>query len=223
MSTKVTLEQLLQAGCHFGHQSRRWNPAMAQYIYTSRNNVHIFDLVKTLEGLNAGVEFLQSVKKDGGNVLFVGTKRQAKSIVKAAAVELKQPFVTERWLGGMLTNFGQMQKSISKLRDLLAKRDAGELKKYTKYEQLQFDREIERLTHLFGGLVSLEKVPSALFVVDTHQEVVAVREARRMGIPVVGMVDTNSDPSLVDYLIPTNDDAVTAIELIVESVKKALQ
>lgn len=220
--TKVTLEQLLEAGCHFGHQSRRWNPAMAQYIYTSRDNVHIFDLVKTLEGLNTAVDFLQKIKKDGGTILFVGTKRQAKAIVKQAAVDLNLPYVTERWLGGMLTNFGQVQKSVSKLRDLTAKKTAGELKKYTKYEQLQIDREIERLTHLFGGLVSLEKLPGALFVVDTHQEEVAVKEARRMGIPVVGLVDTNGEPDLVDYIIPTNDDAVAAIELIVNTVKEAL-
>ncbi len=221
--TKVTLEQLLEAGCHFGHQSRRWNPAMAQYIYTSRDNVHIFDLVKTLAGLNEGVEFLQEIKKNGGTILLVGTKRQAKAIVKQTAMELKLPYVSERWLGGMLTNFGQVQKSVSKLRDLVAKKEAGELKKYTKYEQLQYDREIERLTHLFGGLVSLEKLPDALFVVDTHQEEVAVKEARRMHIPVVGLVDTNGDPELVDYIIPTNDDAVAAIELMVSSVANALK
>lgn len=221
--TKVTLEQLLAAGCHFGHQSRRWNPAMAQYIYTSRDNVHIFDLVKTLDGLNEGVAFLEDIKKNGGTVLMVGTKRQAKAIVKQTAIDLKLPYVSERWLGGMLTNFGQVQKSVSKLRDLVAKKEAGELKKYTKYEQLQFDREIERLTHLFGGLVSLEKLPEALFVVDSHQEVVAVREARRMNIPVVAMVDTNGDPELVDHIIPTNDDAVAAIELIVSTVASALK
>lgn len=220
--TKVTLEQLLAAGCHFGHQSRRWNPTMAKYIYTTRDNVHIFDLAQTLDGLNKGVEFLKGIKAQGGQILFVGTKRQAKAIVKQTAIDLHSPYVVERWLGGMLTNFGQVQKSVRKLRDLTAQRTSGELKKYTKYEQLQIDREIDRLNHLFGGLLEMEKLPAALFVVDTHQEEVAVREARRMGIPVVGMVDTNAEPELVDYVIPTNDDAVAAIELIVNTVKEEL-
>lgn len=220
--TKVTLEQLLAAGCHFGHQSRRWNPTMAKYIYTTRDNVHIFDLAQTLDGLNKGVEFLKGIKAQGGQILFVGTKRQAKAIVKQTAIDLHSPYVVERWLGGMLTNFGQVQKSVRKLRDLTTQRTSGELKKYTKYEQLQIDREIDRLNHLFGGLLEMEKLPAALFVVDTHQEEVAVREARRMGIPVVGMVDTNAEPELVDYVIPTNDDAVAAIELIVNTVKEEL-
>jgi len=220
--SKVTLEQLLAAGCHFGHQARRWNPGMDPYIYTTRDGVHIFDLAKTKAGLDSACDFLRKIVKAGGKVLFVATKRQAKALVTDLAKKTGQPYVTERWLGGMMTNFSQLQKSVRKLRDLKDKREKGELKKYTKYEQLQLDREIDRLERLFGGVSTMEKLPEAVFIVDTHKELVAVKEARRMGIPVVGVVDTNGDPTLVDHVIAANDDAVKSIELIVNVVADAV-
>ncbi len=217
----ISLQQLLEAGCHFGHQARRWNPVMAKYIYTTRDGVHIFDLVKTKEGLDRAVAKVKEVVASGGKVLFVGTKRQAKELVTTAAVAVGMPYVTERWLGGTLTNFGQVQKRLRRLKDLQEKKAAGELKKYTKKEQLLLDREIIKLDRFFGGIAQMEKLPEAVFVVDTHKEEVAVREAVRMGIPVVGIVDTNANPDLVDYVIASNDDAVKAIQLIVTAVAEA--
>src|SRR3989344_2559701 len=191
---EVTLKDLLEAGCHFGHQSRRWNPTMKKYIFGERDGVHIFDLVQTKAGLDAAIEFVKKLTKEKGVVLFVGTKRQAQEIVKSEAVRVGMPFLIQRWLGGMLTNFPQMQKRVHKLKDLKAKRESGELKKYTKREQLLIDREIAQLEKFFGGVAEMEKQPDALFVVDTHREDVAVREAKIMNIPVIGMGDTNGDP-----------------------------
>lgn len=222
MSSKITLQQLLEAGCHFGHQVKRWNPAMKKYIYDSRDGVHIFDLVQTKAGLDAACDFLSSITKEDKKVLFVGTKRQAKDFVKAQAIRVGQPYVVERWLGGMLTNFDQVQKSINRLKTLKAQRLSGELKKYTKKEQLDFDREIAKGEKFFGGVADMAHLPAAMFVVDVRQEEVAVREARRLKIPVIGMVDSNGDPDLVDYVIPTNDDAAKAIELIVKTVADAI-
>ncbi len=221
MSSNITLQQLLEAGCHFGHQSRRWNPAMAPYIYTTRDNVHIFDLVKTKAGLDAAADYMSKLAAAGEQILFVGTKRQAKDFVTAAAKKANMPYVTERWLGGMLTNFDQIGKSIAKLKNLRQKREAGELKKYTKKEQLLIDREITKLERFLGGIENLSTKPAALFVVDTHREEVAVREAVKTGIPVIGMVDSNGDPRLVDYVIPINDDAVKSIELVTNSLAEA--
>src|SRR3989344_1509381 len=219
----ISLQELLEAGCHFGHQKRRWNPAMTKYIYGERDGVHVFDLVKTKAGLEAAAEFVAKVSKEGGTVLFVGTKRQAADMVQEEAVGAGMPHVSVRWMGGLLTNFGQISKSIQKLADLKAKREAGEFKKYTKKEQLLIDREIARLEKFFGGVAGLTKKPEALFVVDTHREEVAVREAMRMGVKVVGIVDSNADPRLVDYVIPANDDAVKSIELIVKAVAEAIR
>ncbi|KKU02518.1 MAG: 30S ribosomal protein S2 [Candidatus Amesbacteria bacterium GW2011_GWB1_47_26] len=219
----ITLQQLLEAGCHFGHQARRWNPAMKKYIYGERDGVHIFDLVQTKAGLNAAVELVKKLAKDGKIILCVGTKRQAQEAVKREAMRVGMPYVTQRWLGGMLTNFAQMQKRVYKLKDLKAKRESGELKKYTKREQLLIDREIAQLEKFLGGVADMGKLPDALLVVDTHREEVAVREANKMGIPVVGMVDTNGDPARVDYIIPVNDDAVKSIELVVKAVASAIK
>lgn len=221
--TDISLQQLLEAGCHFGHQARRWNPVMKKYIFGERDGVHIFDLVKTKEGLEAAIEFVKRLTKEKKVILFVGTKRQAQEAVKREAMRVGMPYVAQRWLGGMLTNFSQMQKRVHKLKDLKAKRESGELKKYTKREQLLIDREIARLEKFLGGVADMDKLPDAVFVVDTHQEEVAVREANRMKIPVVGMVDTNGDPDRVDYIIPVNDDAVKSIELIVSTVAKAIK
>ncbi|HBC72466.1 MAG: 30S ribosomal protein S2 [Candidatus Amesbacteria bacterium GW2011_GWB1_47_19] len=219
----VTLKQLLEAGAHFGHQVRRWNPAMKPFVYGVRDGVHIFDLVLTKKGLDDACRFLKKTAGDGGVIIFVGTKRQAKDTVKETAIKVGMPYAVERWPAGFLTNFDQLNKSLRKLKDLKEQREKGELKKYTKREQLLIDRDIYRLEKFLGGLVAVEKKPDALFVVDTKREEVAVKEAVRMGIPVVGMVDTNGDPTQVDFVIPTNDDAVGAIDLIVRSVGEAIE
>lgn len=220
---EVTLKDLLEAGCHFGHQSRRWNPAMNTYIYGEKDGVHIFDLARTKSGLDSAREVISRISNEGGKVLFVGTKRQAAELLKSEAERVGMPYVTERWMGGMLTNFGQIGKSVFKLKDLKEKRAKGELKKYTKREQLLIDREILKLEKFFAGVIAMDKLPEALFVVDSRREDVAVREARRMGIPVIAMVDTNCDPTLVDYVIPVNDDAEKSIEIIVKAVSDAVK
>src|SRR3989344_2687363 len=220
--TDVSLQQLLEAGCHFGHQSRRWNPAMADYIYATRDRVHIFDLVKTKKGLDEAAKFAKQLVSEGKQVLFVGTKRQAQEIATAAAKRAGMPYVTERWLGGTLTNFDQISRRIAKLKEQRERRASGELKKYTKKEQLLIDKEIAKLERFLGGLETMLVKPAALFVIDTHRENVAVREAVKMGIPVIGMVDTNGDPKLVNYVIPVNDDALKSIELIVNTMADAI-
>lgn len=213
--TDISLQELLEAGCHFGHQGRRWNPLMKKYIYGERDGVHIFDLVKTKSGLDQAAEYLAGLKANSKTILYVGTKRQASDLIKADAIRAGMPYVNVRWMGGTLTNFVQIRKSIAKLLDLSDKKQKGELKKYTKKEQLLIDRDIAKLNKFFSGVVAMEKLPDALFVVDTHKEEVAVLEAKRMGIPVVGIVDTNSDPTIVDYVIPANDDAEKSVKLIV--------
>lgn len=219
---EITLKELLEAGCHFGHQSRRWNPAMKDYIYAKRDGVHIFDLAKTKEGLDKAREYVRDLTQAGGKILFVGTKRQATDVVREQAEIAGMPYVSLRWLGGTLTNFAQIQKSVREMISLKERRAKGELKRYTKYEQLQFDRRIAKLERFLGGIAQLNKLPEALFVVDTHREAVAVAEANRMNIPVVGMADTNSDPRGVDYVIPINDDAAKSIELVVKAITEAV-
>lgn len=219
----ISLQQLLEAGCHFGHQARRWNPAMKPYIYGEKDGVHIFDLVKTKTGLDEAIELVKKLVHDGKVILFVGTKRQAQEIVKREAIRVGMPYLTQKWVGGMLTNFVQMQKRVLLLKDLKAKREAGELKKYTKLEQLLKDREIARLEKFLGGVADMDKLPDALFIVDTHREEVAVREANKMGISVIGMVDTNGEVRGIDYVIPINDDAVKSIELVVSAMADAMK
>ena len=221
MATEITIKELLEAGAHFGHQTHRWNPKMKQYIYTERDGVHIFDLAKTAEGLKEACEFVRDLIAEGKSLLFVGTKRQAKAIIKEEAQNAGAPYVCERWLGGTITNWEQIKKSIDKLLDMREKLEKGEYKKYTKKENVLTKREINRLERFFGGLVGLNKIPDAIFVVDTVREKVAVAEARRNGVKVVGIVDTNADPSLVDKVIPANDDAVRSIKLIVSQIAKA--
>lgn len=218
----ITLEELLEAGSHFGHQVRRWNPKMAPYIYAQSDGVHIFDLTKTREAILEACEFLTKVVKDGGVILFVGTKRQAKVIVERAAKNSGMPFVTSRWMGGSLTNFEQMKRSVRKLEELKKDMADGKYNDYTKKERLLLDREIAKLERDFGGVISLKQLPQAIFVVDTKEERTAVLEARKLGIPVVGIVDTNSDPTIVNYPIPANDDAVKSIELLVGLAEKAV-
>lgn len=217
----VPLTDLLEAGCHFGHQSKRWNPQMKPYIYTARDGVHIFDLAKTSEGVNQAAEYVRDLVAGGGEVLMVGTKRQAKAIVKEEAMKSGAPYVSERWLGGTITNWEQIKKSIEKLIEMRDKKEKGEYNKYTKKENVLIDREIGRLHRFFGGLTKLRKIPEAIFVVDTHREETAVYEAKQAGIKVVGLVDTNADPSIIDYIIPANDDAVRSIKLVVSQIARA--
>lgn len=217
----VDLKELLDAGCHFGHQARRWNPKMRKFIYTERDGVHIFDLTKTGSNLEAAMEFVRDMVRAGKEVVFVGAKRQAKAIVREEAVKVGAPYVTERWLGGMLTNWEEMDRRLHKLTKLKKQRDNGELTKYTKREQTLINKEIERLERFFGGISTLTKKPEALFIVDTHREATAVYEANKLGIKVIGMVDSNADPMVVDYPIPANDDAVRSIKLIVEKIGQA--
>src|SRR3989344_141449 len=220
---EVSLKELLEAGCHFGHQARRWNPKMRQYLYMARGSVHIFDLVKTRDGLVEAMKFLEEVAKKGGKIVYVGTKRQASGIVKEWAQRVGVSYVTVRWLGGLLTNYHQVSKSIKKLIDLKQKRSIGKFEKYTKKEQLLIDREIAKLEKFLGGLVDLDGTPDAMFIVDTHREDAALREANRMGVKVVGLVDSNGNPDLVDYVIPANDDAVNSVQLIVKFVSEAIE
>ncbi len=219
---KVSLEELLEAGAHFGHQARRWNPKMKQYIWTEKDGVHIFDLAKTAEKLEEACEYLKKAASEGKQVVLVGTKRQAGEIIKEVATKAEIPFVSERWLGGIITNWEQIKGRISKLADMKLKKEKGEFEMYTKKEKLLLDREIDKLEKFFGGLAGLTGKPEILFVVDTQKERVAVREAMNRGLVIVGLSDTNADPDKVDYLIPANDDALRSIKLIVETVGEAI-
>lgn len=223
MSVNISLEELLDAGAHFGHQARRWNPKMSPYLYGVQEGIHIFDLTKTKEELERALEFLVQAKKEGKVILFVGCKKQGREKTKEVAQAIGAPYITERWLGGIITNFEAIKRSIDKLGEMKAKMESGEYKgKYTKKEILLLDREIARLERFFGGLTSLTKIPDALFVLDTKKESGAVYEARKKGVTIVGIVDSNADPEVVDYPIPMNDDASKAIDYVLEVVKETM-
>ena len=209
------MKALLEAGVHFGHKTSRWHPKMAPYIHSKRQETHIIDLVKTAEGLENALPFLTKTVAGGKKVLFVGTKKQHKDIVKAAAEQAGQPYVTERWIGGMLTNTATMTSQIKKLHDLERRMASGDLeKRYNKLEVQRFAEEIEVLNSKYGGIKDLSGIPGAIVVVDTIEDAGAIREAKNLNIPVVGVVDTNADPSQVDYVIPGNDDAIKGTELL---------
>ena len=216
-------QQLLEAGVHFGHLRKKWNPKMLPYIFAEKKGIHIIDLNKTTESLQEVAGVLKQIARSGKKIMFVGTKKQAKEIVTECARKINMPFATERWLGGLLTNFDSIKKSLQKLEDLKAQREAGELKQYTKKEQAIIDSEISRLERLLGGVSDLRQLPQALFIVDPHKEDIAVIEARQMGIPVVAVVDTNCDPTLIDYPIPGNDDALKSIKLFVSHMADAIE
>lgn len=220
---EIKLKDLLEAGCHFGHQTSRWNPKMKPYIFTARDKIHIFDLVKTKEGLEVAYDFIKKLVADGGKIVFVGTKRQAKEIVKETAIKVGMPYSSEHWIGGTITNWDQIKKNIDKLADLKKKKESGELKEFTKKENLLIDREIAKLENHFGGISTLEHIPEALFVVDVKKELGAVKEAKARGIKVIGLVDTNSNPDLVDFVIPANDDAVKSVQLILNVIEEAVE
>lgn len=214
MAKIPSLVEMLENGVHFGHQASRWHPKMKPFIYGTRSGIHVIDLEKTVSALEKTLEHVKSVVARGGVVLFVGTKRQAAPVVRAAAESCGMPFVTERWLGGTLTNFGEIRQVIRRLEDLKRQRDTGELKKYTKFEQLEFTREIEELEKKVGGIQTLERRPELIFVVDIRAEKTAVDEARVTGSTIVAMCDTNVNPKGIAYCIPANDDAVKSIQLV---------
>lgn len=220
----VDIKKLLEAGAHFGHKTSRWHPKMAPYIHSKRGGSHIIDLTKTVPKLEEALKFLENVAADGKQILFVGTKRQAHDTVKQAALDTKMPYVVERWLGGMLTNRNTIGGRVKHLKDLEAKMENGQLDaKFNKLEVQRFQEEIAEMNHIFGGIKELAARPGAVFIVDILQEVNALREAKKLGIPVVAFVDTNTDPTDVDYPIPCNDDAIKAIKLVVDYAVKAVE
>ncbi len=219
---RVTAEDLFEAGAHFGHTVKRWNPKMKKFIWGKKAGVHIFDLEKTVLRVDEACEALEKLAAGGKNIVLVGTKRQAKEVVAAVAKEVKVSYVTERWLGGIITNWKQVKSRIDKMLDLKKKREAGELKKYTKKEQILFDREISRLEKFLGGLADLKTAPEVLVIVDTHKERSAVREAKNRNLDVIGIVDSNGNPDPIKYVVPMNDDATKAIEIVVKLFGQAI-
>ena len=219
----VSLDQLLNSGAHFGHQTRRWNPKMAEYLYGQENGVHIFDLTKVKPLIEEALDFLTRSVKEGKTVLILGTKKQVKDKVAEVAEKVGVPYVNERWLGGTISNFEQMRKSLKKMEEMKVNMTSGFYNKYTKKERLLIDREIARLERFFGGIKNLTNVPDVLFVIDTKREAGAVHEANVRKVPVVGIVDSNSDPDPIDYPIPMNDDASKALEYILDLVGQAIE
>lgn len=220
--SKVTMRQMLEAGIHFGHQSRFWNPRMGQYIFGKRNKIHIINLEKTLPLYNDAMNFISKVASKQGKILFVGTKRAARSVIREEAERCSMPFVNHRWLGGMLTNFQTVKQSIKRLKDLEKMSTDGSFGRITKKEALNMTREMEKLERSLGGIKDMGGVPDAVFVIDVGYENIAVKEANKLGVPVIGVVDSNNAPEGVDYVIPGNDDAIKAIKLYVQGVADAV-
>ena len=218
----ISMKQLLEAGVHFGHQTRRWNPKMAPYIYTERNGIYIIDLQKSVGMIDDAYAKIKEVVADGGSILFVGTKKQAQDSVKSEAERCGMYYVNERWLGGMLTNFGTIKRRVDRLHVLEAMEEDGTFDVLPKKEVIKLKLERERLEKFLGGIKNMERLPDLLFVVDPKKEKIAVREAHILGIPVVSIVDTNCDPEEVDYPIPGNDDAIRAVKLITETIANAV-
>lgn len=218
----ISLDELIESGAHFGHQTKRWNPKMEEYLYGQEEGVHIFDLVKTKPLIEEALEYLVKAVKEGKKVLILGTKKQIKDKVAEVGQKIGMPYVNERWLGGTISNFEQIKRSIDKMEEMKENLTSGFYNKYTKKERLLIDREIIRLEKFFGGIKSLKGTPDVLFVIDTKRESAAVREAVSKKIPIVGVVDSNADPSVVDYPIPMNDDASRALEYLLDLFVKAV-
>ena len=219
---RTNFDMLLQAGCHFGHLKRKWNPAMAPYIYTERNGIHIIDLHKTVVKIDEAAEVLKNVARQGKKILFVGTKKQTKELIAEKATSINMPYVIERWPGGMLTNFPTIRKAVKKMSNIDKLMQDGTFGNLSKRELLQITRQRAKLEKNLGSIADLTRLPSALFVVDVLKENIAVKEANRLGIPVVGIVDTNSDPKGIDFIIPANDDAKDSIEVILNACCAAI-
>jgi small subunit ribosomal protein S2 len=220
----VDIKKLLEAGAHFGHKTSRWHPKMAPYIHSKRGGSHIIDLTKTVAGLEIALEFITKTAGEGKQILLVGTKRQAQDIIKQLADDTDMPFVVNRWLGGMLTNWPTIGGRVKHLKDLEAKMASGELaNKYSKLEVQRYQEEIDQLNTLYGGIKNLAARPGAVFVVDVMHDMNAIKEARKLNVPIVALVDTNADPSLVNYPIPCNDDAIKIIQLVADYLKQAIE
>ena len=220
---RTNFDQLLEAGAHFGHLKRKWNPAMAPYIYMERNGIHIIDLNKTVVKIDEAAEALKNLARSGRKVLFVGTKKQAQEVVAARAQEVQMPYITERWAGGMLTNFPTIRKAVKKMGQIDKMMTDGTLENVSKREKLQVTRQREKLEKNLGSIADMTRLPSAVFVVDVIKEKIAVAEANRLGIPVFAIVDTNSNPNNIDFVIPANDDATKAIDVILGAVCEAIK
>ena len=220
--SRTNFDTLLEAGCHFGHLKRKWNPSMAPYIFMERNGIHIIDLHKTVAKVDEAADALKQIAKSGKKVLFVATKKQAKQVVAEKAASVNMPYVIERWPGGMLTNFPTIRKAIKKMTTIDKMTKDGTFDNLSKREKLQITRQRAKLEKTLGSIVDLTRLPSALFVVDVMKEHIAVREANRLGIPVFGMVDTNSNPNNIDYVIPANDDATKSVEVILGAICEAM-
>ncbi|MBQ9881301.1 MAG: 30S ribosomal protein S2 [Synergistes sp.] len=211
----VSMKQLLECGVHFGHQTRRWNPKMKPFIFTERNGIYIIDLQKTVKGLEKAYDFVREVAKEGGSILFVGTKRQAQDPIHDEALKCGQFYINQRWLGGLLTNFTTIRRRVMRMVELEQMEEDGSINKYPKKEVVQLRKERDKLEKYLSGIKEMKETPDAVFVIDPRREAIAVLEARKLGIPVIAIVDTNCDPDYIDYPIPGNDDAIRAIELVV--------
>ena len=222
MSNVIAMKQLLEAGVHFGHQTRRWNPKMAEYIFTERNGIYIIDLQKTVKKIVEAYDFVRDIAADGGEILFVGTKKQATDAIKEEAERVGMYYVNARWLGGMLTNFKTIRRRIDRLFQLEKMEEDGTFDLLPKKEVIKLKGEREKLEKFLGGIKNMKKLPAALFVVDLRKEKNAILEAKKLGIPVIAIVDTNCDPDEVDYVIPGNDDAIRAVKLIAETMSNAI-
>ncbi|HHZ01026.1 MAG TPA: 30S ribosomal protein S2 [Tissierellia bacterium] len=218
----ISMKKLLEAGVHFGHQTRRWNPKMAEYIFTERNGIYIIDLQKTSDKVDEAYNFIKEVVANGDDILFVGTKKQAQESTKSEAMRCGMHYVSQRWLGGMLTNYSTIRKRIERLNELKTMEEDGTFDLLTKKEVIKLRNEAERLEKFLGGIKNMDKLPGALFVVDPKKEKIAVQEARILGIPVIAIVDTNCDPDEVDYVIPGNDDAIRAVKLLTATMADAV-
>ncbi|MEF7644691.1 30S ribosomal protein S2 [Bacillus cereus] len=218
----ISMKQLLEAGVHFGHQTRRWNPKMKRYIFTERNGIYIIDLQKTVKKVEEAYRTMRDIAAEGGDVLFVGTKKQAQEAIKEEATRAGMYFVNQRWLGGTLTNFQTIQKRIKRLKDIERMQEDGTFEVLPKKEVVQLKKELERLEKFLGGIKDMKGLPSALFVVDPRKERIAVAEARKLHIPIIGIVDTNCDPDEIDHVIPANDDAIRAVKLLTSKMADAI-
>ncbi len=218
----ISMKQLLEAGVHFGHQTRRWNPKMAEYIFAERNGIYIIDLQKTAKKIEEAYAFIRDIAADGGEILFVGTKKQAQESIKEEAERVGMYYVNARWLGGMLTNFGTIKKRIERLKQLKKMEEDGVFELLPKKEVINLNKETERLEKYLGGIKEMKDIPAAMFVVDPKKEKIAISEAHKLNIPVVAIVDTNCDPEEVDYPIPGNDDAIRAVKLIASTITNAI-
>ena len=218
----ISMKQLLEAGVHFGHQTRRWNPKMKKYIFVERNGIYIIDLQKTVKKLEEAYDFMRQVGQDGGKVLFVGTKKQAQEAIKEEAERSGNYYINQRWLGGTLTNFGTIQKRVQRMKDIEKMEEDGTFAVLPKKEVIQLKKEHERLVKFLGGIRDMKAIPDVMFVVDPRKERIAVAEARKLNIPLVGIVDTNCDPDEIDYVIPANDDAIRAVKLLTAKMADAL-